>query len=601
MTRARPSIADSRPFEGSNKLTYQALSAFLLLIAAAWAQAPGGQGQSEISSRDTPVTFSSRVNLVSVPVVVRDRDGRAVGGLKQEDFRLFDNGKPQMITKFTIESLRAALPPVARPERESKREALKAGPAPPAASAETALPDRFIVFVVDDVGLSLDDLARAKAAALGAVKGLIDPTTRAAIFTTSGKVTLDFTDDREKLAQAFSQIKPLPVSTGGQADCPSISYYQARRILDLGDFEALESGEIDYLAKCAPPSANDNLGLEMARAGPIVKMMASRELGVGEQTVRDDLNLLRRLIERLGPMPGRRTIVLISTGFFLTDDRRREEETDLIDRAIRANVNVSSLDTRSIFANTTQGNAEVPFRLAPVEHIRQEFEQKRAFADQAVMQELADGTGGNFLHNDNDLKGGLDQLAARPEFLYVLGFSPQNLKLDGSYHNLKVTGRNVSSLTIQARRGYWAPNHAVDAAEAAQEELREDVFSRDEIHEIPVDLHTEFFKSSADKAELTVTALLNPDNLRFRKTEERNDDTVTVVAGVFDGNGNYVAGIQKVVQLRLRDRTLTALRNAGIGIEETFHLAPGRYMIRLVVKDAGGETTAARNEGVEIP
>ena len=247
------------------------------------------------------------------------------------------------------------------------------------------------------------------------------------------------------------------------------------------------------------------------------------------------------------------------------------------------------------------GNADVPVLSSTIEHIRQEFERKRAYADEGVMQELADGTGGTFFHNDNDLKAGLDRLAARPEIIYVLGFSPQNLKPDGSYHPLKVTVRNVSSPTLQARRGYWAPNHAMDAAEAAKEELRDDVFSREEISGIPLDLHTEFFKTSETKAELTVTALLNPDSLHFQKAAERNDDTVTVVTGLFDGNGNYVAGIQRVVQLHLRDQTLTALRNDGISVEETFSVAPGRYVVRLVVQDAGGQTTAARNEGVEIP
>jgi hypothetical protein len=239
--------------------------------------------------------------------------------------------------------------------------------------------------------------------------------------------------------------------------------------------------------------------------------------------------------------------------------------------------------------------------LGPIEHVRQEFEHKRAYADEGVMQELADGTGGTFFHNDNDLKAGLDRLAARPEIIYVLGFSPQNLKPDGSYHPLKVNVRNVSSPTLQARRGYWAPNHAMDVAEAAKEELRDDVFSREEIRGIPVDLHTEFFKTSETKAELTVTALFNPDNLHFQKAAERSDDTVTVVTGLFDGNGNYVAGIQRVVQLHLRDQTLTALRNDGISVEETFSVSPGRYVVRPVVQDAGGQTTAARNEGVEIP
>jgi VWFA-related protein len=575
-------------------------SVVLSLAAASAYQARAGQTQPEVSSQEAPVTFNDRVNLVSVPVVVRDRQGRAVGNLRQEDFQLFDKGKLQVITKFTVEKTEVAAPAAPRGSAATAGGTTATTPTP-VSLRPVIFPERYVAFLFDDVQLPIDDMARACTAAIRMVNESFDPGTRAAIFTTSGRVMLDFTGDREKLAQALDQIKPFPTITGTQLDCPSVSYYQALRIVDFGDPEALLSGEIDYLVKCAPPSPYDDLGAELERAKPIVKMMANRAQSLGSQAAQDDLNLLKELVRRLTPMPGSRAIILVSPGFFLPDDRRHDEETDVIYQAIRANVVISSLGTRSITAMTPLGNADVPVLLGPIEHVRQEFERKRAYADQGVMQELADGTGGTFFHNDNDLKAGFDQLAARPEFIYVLGFSPQNLKLDGSYHGLKVTVRNVSSATLQARRGYWAPNHAIDAAEAVKEELREDVFSREEIHDIPVDLHTEFFKSSEDKAELTVTAFLSPDNLRFQKAAERNDDTVTVVTGVFDGNGNYVAGIQRVVQLHLRDQSLTALRSAGISVEETFSVPPGRYVVRLVVQDAGGQTTAARNEGVEIP
>jgi len=571
----------------------------LSLVAALPHQAWAGQSQPEISSQEAPVTFSERVNLVSVPVVVRDRAGHTVGNLRQEDFQLFDKGKLQTITKFTIEKTEVAAP--AGPRGPDAAAAGTTATTPtPASSQPVIFPERYVAFLFDDVRLAIDDLARARTAAIRMVNESLDPETRAAIFTTSRRVTLDFTGDRVKLAQALDQIKPFPTITGAQLDCPSISYYQAVRIV-AGDPEALLSGQIDYLVKCDPPAPNDPLGFVLELAKPIVKAMANRALGLGGQAVRDDMNLLKELVRRLTPMPGSRAIILVSPGFFLPDDRRHDEEAEVMDRAIRANVVISSLDTRPIMAIAPLGNADVPVLLSTIEHVRQEFERKRAYADEGVMQELADGTGGTFFHNDNDLKAGLDRLAARPEIIYVLGFSPQNLKPDGSYHSLKVTVRNVSSPTLQARRGYWAPNHAIDAAEAANEELKEDVFSREEIRGIPVDLHTEFFKSSEDKAELTVTALLNPDNLRFQKAAERNNDTVTVVTGVFDENGNYVAGMQRVVQLHLRDQTLTALRNDGISVEEKFTVPPGRYLVRLVVQDAGGQTTAARNEGVEIP
>ena len=69
--------------------------------------------------------------------------------------------------------------------------------------------------------------------------------------------------------------------------------------------------------------------------------------------------------------------------------------------------------------------------------------------------ELADGTGGTFFHNSNDLEGGFKKLTEAPEYLYLLEFSPKDVKQDGSYHALKVKV-NQDGLKLQARRGYFA-------------------------------------------------------------------------------------------------------------------------------------------------
>ncbi|MDE3167773.1 MAG: hypothetical protein KGN36_18375, partial [Acidobacteriota bacterium] len=75
----------------------------LMACCAVFAQPPAQQPATEMSQKDEPAVFRARVNLVSVPVVVRDRQGKAVGTLKQEDFLLFDRGKPQYIARFSLE------------------------------------------------------------------------------------------------------------------------------------------------------------------------------------------------------------------------------------------------------------------------------------------------------------------------------------------------------------------------------------------------------------------------------------------------------------------------------------------------------------------
>ncbi len=75
-----------------------------LLCAVLSAQAPS-QPTAGVTSKDAPFIFKSGVNLVPVPVVVRDGKGHVVGNLGVEDFQLYDNGKLQMIFKFSVEKL----------------------------------------------------------------------------------------------------------------------------------------------------------------------------------------------------------------------------------------------------------------------------------------------------------------------------------------------------------------------------------------------------------------------------------------------------------------------------------------------------------------
>ena len=74
-----------------------------------------------------------------------------------------------------------------------------------------------------------------------------------------------------------------------------------------------------------------------------------------------------------------------------------------------------------------------------------------------VMAVLADGSGGTYFHNSNDLISGLGALVDGPKFLYLLAFSPQG-KFNGRYHVLKVEV-NQKGLRLRSRHGYFAAKH----------------------------------------------------------------------------------------------------------------------------------------------
>jgi hypothetical protein len=306
-----------------------------------------------------------------------------------------------------------------------------------------------------------------------------------------------------------------------------------------------------------------------------------------EQRTLASLANLKELIKRMAIAPGQRTIMFISPGFNTFAAEHIQEETDILERAIKANVIISTLDARGLYTDPAYDASGRGGSLGA------------AISRSNILAELASGTGGTFFQNSNDLDEGFRRLAAAPEYVYLLGFSPQNLKLDGSFHSLRVTLKNVGSVAIQARHGYYAPKHMEDEAENARQEIESALFSREEILELPIELHTQFFKTSDQAARLAVLAHLNLKLFKFQKVEGRNGNEVTLVYGLFDRDGNYTQGIKKVLTLRLKDETLERLAQ-GVTVRTTFDVKPGAYLIRLVVRDAEERKLSATNGAVQI-
>jgi VWFA-related protein len=550
------------------------------------------KNSAEMSSHDAPATFKAKVNLVLVPVVVRDNEGRAVGNLRQEDFQLFDKGKPQIISKFSVEKSAGQ---VAKEPARSEGNATEKSEGPSAPLP--VMPERYVAYLFDDVHLVFGDLARVRDAAHRHLASL-EPTDRAAILSTSGQTTLDFTDDRDKLHEALVRLQPRPVAGSRGTECPDVDYYMADLIQNKQDQQALQSASMDAFA-CMNLSPTQPGATQVAQQA--ANMAASRELNNGNHETRLSLGVVKDVVRRISTMPGLRSVILVSPGFFTPADLV-QDKTEIMDRAIRANVIISALDARGLYTIIPGGDASqasrTPVGAGPGSSM---YKLDAARVQTDVLAELAEGTGGTFFQNSNDLDAGLKRVAARPEYFYVLGFSPQNLKLDGGFHKLKVALKESGKVSLQARRGYYAPKRLDDPADTAKQEIEDALFSREEMHDIPIELHTQFFKSSDENARLAVLVRVDVRQLRFRKTDGRNQDDLTIVSGLFDRNGNYIKGTEKRLEMRLRDATLQNRLGSGITVKTDFDVKPGSYLVRLVVRDAEGQLMSAQNGAVEIP
>ncbi len=346
-----------------------------------------------LTAQQTAPAFKAETNLVLVPVVVRDAKGEAVGNLTKADFRLFDNGKEQAITSFSLEETSGQ---VAQDRRAPDANAAPAnGDAPAAQSKAEAMviPEHYVALLFDDRHTKIctpdpppgyigcvEDLWYARDAARKMVKTL-KPADRVGVFTSSGEVTLDFTADRARIEAALLKLRP------GKPVLPTVPHS----------------------------------GL--------------REREIEDQT-EEAITWCSNVVRRMSHLPGQRTLVYLSPGMMLNGSASGAwselgSTMQLIDNAIRSRVVINSLDARGLSPNRAGKFAEFQMR-------------------------VTDGTGGTFIRDTNDLNGAIERLAATPKYIYVLGFSPQDVKQDGSFHRLTV--KAPKSLDVQARAGYQAPD-----------------------------------------------------------------------------------------------------------------------------------------------
>jgi hypothetical protein len=328
---------------------------------------------------------------------------------------------------------------------------------------------------------------------------------------------------------------------------------------------------------------------------------AAREmLSLSEQFAQDTLGVITDVLHYLGRMPGHRMLVLASSGFLT--QTLQEKQDKVLNEALNANIIINSLDAKGLVAEIPGYSDEgIPFALpGKMQAIYDQFKSANREYQNDPLAVLAEGTGGRFYHNRNDLDVGLKEMASAPDVSYVLTFSPVNLKSNGVPHTLKVKLTDSRGMNITARRGYVAPSPTLSPSEKKKRRLDSAVSTTEILSALPATLASEVAKSTTGDPSLKVVIHVDANKLPYQTQGDRKVERLIFITALFDDHDRFLTGVQGVMDLRLKAETLAAISTQGLDAKLSMQAAPGNYRLRQVIQEVGDGRITTINRNVQI-
>jgi VWFA-related protein len=545
----------------------------LLIALASSAAALHGQGQAP-QPQQPPITFRAEVNYVEVDARVLDQQGKFITGLKPEDFAIFEDGKPQKVAAFSMVNI-----PLERVERPL----FASRPVEPDVRNNMQAADgRIYVIVLDDLHTSALRSPRVKLAARQFIERYVGANDLAAVVHTSGRANAgqEFTTSQSRLLRAVDQFmgRKLTSSTLNM----------------IGDVQR----------RAGTPSAGD----------------AAADLDDKERgfQARNTLDAIRNVAQYLGNIRGRRkAVVMFGEGIDynineMFNDQITEAQTvidatrDMIAAATRANVAIYAVDPRGLGAEFDE--------LASIQSFPDDtslglgmssiFNEVRLAQDS--LRVMGDETGGFAVVNKNSFADAFQRIVDDNSSYYVMGYYSTNDRRDGRFRKIEVRLPDKPGLTIRARKGYVAPRGKAPEVKAAAKdgpspELRDALESPLPLTGLPLSLSAVVFKGPAPRGSVVISTFIAGSTLPFAENAGMMKNDLEVIGVATDDKGKAFSTERATVNLNMKPDTAKRVGATGFRVIQSLELNPGRYSLRVGVREANTRKAGSVTFDLEVP
>ena len=486
------------------------------------------------------VKFEAASTLVVVNVAVKDRDGKPIEGLKQDDFFVFEDGKRQTLSVFDWERLGL--------EREASPAPVSDPGAPatstPAAPAARRFQDRrLLVLYFDFSSMAPPEQLRGERAAIKFLEEQMSASDLVAVFTYSTQLQLvqDFTADRAKL---IALIRGMQTRHGSDLT-------QKGESLDSGAGDASEDAEFSLFN-------------------------TDKKLSALEQTAR-----------QLGRFPEKKALVYISSGVAGMGIENQSQLRTTVNAAVRANVSFYPIDARGLMATAPAGNAGSSsrgtglFSGGAATGMRQNM-----LSQQDTMHMLAADTGGKAQFDSNDLSLGIRQAQQDISSYYILGYYSTNPAADGKFRKVRVEIKGLRSARLEYRPGYYAGKSFKDFdSKEKEQQLAEALRLDDPVTELPIALEINYFRLSPGSYFVPVALKVPGAGISLSQKGSRQETEFDFIGRIQDGAGHDVATVRDTIKVKLTETEAGKLARRSLQYDSGFMLGPGQYVLKFLARE----------------
>jgi VWFA-related protein len=536
------------------------------LVVAGVTAALFAQPSQQPAGQSAPPVFRSAVNLVLVDVAVRDKKGEVVKGLTADDFELVEDGKKQQILTFAFEEitskpqgiesismLSAGNTPTATPVATGGAPA--AAPAAPAAApvpltSEDVAGRRLWTLLFDTASMAPEDVQKAVESAQKWVNEQMAPADLVAVASigASLQILTDFTNNRDQVMNVLNGFTGADSMAFGAVDASTASTDDASN------------------------TATDDTTTVDASA---------QELDTFNNDVR--LRALKTLADNLAPIQQKKAIVYFSSGMQRSGTDNQVELRAATNAAVRANVQIYTVDSRGLQAVVPGASARSGSRggvgAFSGAAVSQQFTQFAA--QQETLTTLAADTGGTAFTDSNDFGEAFSKVEKDISSYYILGFASTNPAKDGRFRRISIRLKKSGlDAKVEAREGYYADRDFTHTAKEDREvQLQEQLMTQIPATDVPLFLTTGFFRLAVDKYYVPIS-LAVPGSAVPPSTSKT---TLDVRGFIRDERGQPVGRINAT--MTVPPTTPEELMSRQVLYQTGVTLPPGRFSVKIVVRE----------------